>query len=158
VNTAAFSIQLDAPLAALKVDALKACRNADQCFTGSLPDPNLGGNTISFTANSWDGPSAWSQDGWQTIEYSWGSTTPGSLHDGDRFSLSFLSGETEVLLFEQAVTFEVVQDCAGSCLYARYEVQGANVPVGGAPNTGDAGASGSGPEAGSAGEGGAPSL
>lgn len=156
VNTASFVFDSALSSAELFSGSLKACHNgAQECHTGTLPPPDSGANTITFPGtNSWDGPTVWSPDGWRTIEYSWGSTDSMALHDGDRFSLSFV-GAKDRLLFEQAVTFEVVRDCAGTCQSARYDLRGVVFGGAGTPGSADAGASSGGAEPGSAGEGGA---
>lgn len=157
VNTASFVIDSSLSGDQLYTGALKACHNGDQeCHTGSLPPRDSGGNTINFAAvNGWDGPSVWSPDGWKTIEFTWGDTDSTSLHDGDSFSLTFVQGNQRVLLFEKVVTFQIVQDCAGSCQYAHYDLQGVAFAQGGEPNLGGAGASFDGAAAGTSGEGGA---
>lgn len=154
VNTASFSFDNPLPADELAAGALKACRNRDQeCHTGLLPTRGAGGNSVSFaTASVWDGPSVWSPDEWITIEFSWENTQQMSLNDGDSFSLTFVNGNREVLLFEQVVTFEIVHDCAGSCQFARYDLRG--VAHGGAPSGGEGGESSGGTGAGSSGEGG----
>jgi hypothetical protein len=157
VNTASFVIDSSLSADQLYTGALKACHNRDQeCHTGSLPARESGGNGITFAGvNAWDGPSVWSPDGWKTLQFSWGDTQPMSLRDGDTFSLTFVKGNQQVLLFEQMVTFNVVQDCAGSCQYAHYDLQGVTFAQGGDSPLGGAGASSEGAEAGSSGEGGA---
>lgn len=166
VNTASFSFDNPVPIDELFTGSLKACHNDDQeCHTGPLPQRDTGGNTIAFPgANSWDGPNVWSPDGWRTIEYSWGSTDPMALRDGDRFSLTFVSARGPWLLFESDVTFQVINDCAGTCRSARYDFRGTPLGEGGSPPAGEggsppsaeAGASFGGAEAGT-GEGGAAS-
>ena len=157
VNTASFVFDNPISNERLFSGSVMACHNGDEeCHTGALPARDMAGNTVAFSgANSWDGPNVWSPDGWKTIEYSWGSTTPMVLRDGDSFSLSFVSADTETLMFEQTVKFETVADCAGSCLSARYDLRGVHFGEGGASNGGEAGASFGGAEAGSSGEGGA---
>lgn len=156
VNTATFVF--DNPLATdeLLTGSFRACHNGDQeCHTGAPPPRDSGGNTVTFPgASSWDGPTVWSPDGWRTIEYSWGSTNSMSLRDGDRFSLSFVGAKDPVLLFEQAVTFEIVKDCAGTCQSARYDLRGV-LGEAGTSGSPEAGAGSGGAESGSAGEGGA---
>jgi hypothetical protein len=137
--------------------SLQACHNGnEECHTGALPPPNADGNTVSFPgANPWEGPSVWSPDHWQTIQFSWSSLNAMALHDGDRFSLTFVRGETQKPLFDHAATFEIVNDCAGTCQSARYDLRGADLGGGGTAGTGEAGASSPGTEAGGASEGGA---
>jgi len=159
VNKASFVIDSSLTADQLYNGALRACHNGDQeCHTGSVPARESGGNGLIFAGvNGWDGPSVWSPDGWKTIEFSWGDTRPMSLHDGDTFSLTFVKGKQQVLLLEQRVTFTVVQDCAGPCQYAHYDLQGVTFTQGGESNLGGAGASFEGAEAGTSGEGGAAS-
>ena len=78
-----------------------------------------------------------------------------SFHDGDTFSLTFVKEDQQVLLFEQTVTFKVVQECEGPCRYAHYDLQGVALAQGGESNLGGAGAGSAGAEAGTSGEGGA---
>ena len=159
VNAATFVFDNPLPLDELFTGSLMACHNEDeQCLTGDLPPRDSGGNTVSFPgANVWDGPSVWSADDWRTIEYSWQSTNPMEFDDGDTFSLTFVSGETERKLFAHAATFEIVKDCAGSCQSARYDLRGEDTGEAGSPGTAQAGASSGGTEAGGASEGGAAS-
>lgn len=134
VSTATFVF--DSPLSweELASGSLEACRNGDQeCFTGVVPKRGEGGNSITFAgAQTWQGPTVWSPDEWKTIDYSWSSVDPGVLQDGDKFSLAFVSADRERALFAQAVTFETVIDCAGSCKSARYDLRGEGLGVGGA--------------------------
>ena len=158
VSTVSFVI--DNPLSADRFfkGGLRACRNGDQeCHTGSIPAPGTG-NTVSFGRGvPSDGPSAWSPDEWKTIQLRWDDINAMALHDGDVFSLTFENGNERVLLLEQVVTFQIVRDCAGSCLYARYELQGATFPQGGESNLGGAGGDSDDAGTGSSGEGGVPS-
>ena len=133
VNMATFVF--DSPLSwdVLVSGSIKACRNRDQaCFTGTVPARGSGGNTIAFpSAQPWDGPHVWSPDEWQTIHYTWGSTNPDLLQDGDTFSLVFRSSDQERVMFEQKVKLETVVDCAGSCKSANYDLRGTTMGVGG---------------------------
>jgi hypothetical protein len=160
VNTARFVIDSSLSAHHLYTGALKACHNGDQeCHTGPIPvREDSASNNIRFAGVELsDGPHVWSPDGWKTINFSWDATNPNALHDGDTFSLTFVKGNQQVLLFEQAVTFEVVRDCAGPCQYAHYDVQGLTFGQGGESNLGGADASFEGAEAGTSGEGGAAS-
>lgn len=143
VNMVTFVIDNPLPADRFFAGDLKACRNGDQqCHTGPVPAPGSGNTVLFAEAPPSDGrPTAWSPDEWKTIEFSWADTSPMALHDGDVFSLTFEKGDQRVPLLEQVVTFQVVQDCAGTCLYARYELQGATLPQGGESNLGGAGAS-----------------
>lgn len=141
VNTASFRFDNPVPLDELFTGSLKACHNEDQeCHTGQVPPRDSGGNTVSFPgAQSWDGPTVWSPDGWRTIEYSWSSTDSMALQDGDWFNLTFLSARGPWLLLDSDVTFQVVNDCAGACRSIRYDLRGTPIGAGGSPPAGEAG-------------------
>lgn len=149
VPTASFVLSSPVSAEELRRGRLEACRNGDaECFEGTVP-PLGGGNTVSFDgAQTWSGPSAFSEDEWQTLRFSWGGLEAAPpFADGDRFVLTLESNDGSRTLLDHVVQFETVTDCAGACLNAFFDLS--DEPRGDAGAGGQAGA---GSEAGAGGQ------
>jgi hypothetical protein len=118
VPAANFVFHSSAPVGELQSGTLRACRNQDlECYEGKLPPSGSVGNAVSFEQpGAWQGPSASSVDGWETIHFTWsGLASEPPLRDGDHFTVTLQHAGLEVVLLDHCVQFETVHDCAGPC-------------------------------------------
>jgi hypothetical protein len=143
VPQAQFVFYSQSSLNELQGGTFEACRNGDlECYQGKLP-PTTGGNTVDFgTPGAWTGPTAFSQDVWTTIHFSWsGLESQPPLADGDRFTLELVTPSGDLTLLDRKVQFETVEDCAGPCKNAYLDLRG---EAGGAPGVGGEAGAGAG--------------